>query len=309
MVEGPIGENGQCGEADLPEPDAAALHAVGDGNHPQVPVSDGVDLGSQYLRATKAGGVLRVVLDRPERRNACTIEMYHGIKKAAVLAERDPDVDVLVLTGAGDYFCVGGEMGGKHEGGQPLDRETDGIDLTPFVQLERCPKLVLIAINGMCQGGGLVMTLMSDLSVVSDRATFRVPELLRGVADCYLGARLAAASAWRGRSSCCSRRSLLGGRSARHGTRLRVVPHDQLEAAVAGDDRLDPPDRPARPDVAQARPEPAAPAARLAHVRRVARLGRGPRGLPGVRREASAALGALSFPATHPSTRCSTCAW
>src|SRR4030095_2975990 len=72
-----------------------------------------------------------------------------------------------------------------------LDRETDGLDLTPFVQLERCPKIVLMAINGMCQGGGLVMTLMGDVSVVSDRARFRVPELLRGVADCYLGARLA----------------------------------------------------------------------------------------------------------------------
>ena len=43
----------------------------------------------------------------------------------------------------------------------------------------------------MCQGGGLNMTLMSDISVVSDRATFRVPELLRGVADCFLGGRLA----------------------------------------------------------------------------------------------------------------------
>src|SRR5262245_66546572 len=93
-----------------------------------------VDLGSRHLRGTKADGVLRVVIDRPERRNACTVEMYHGIKKAAVLAERDPGVDVLVLTGAGDHFCVGGEMGGKHEGGQPIDRETDGIDLTPFVQ-------------------------------------------------------------------------------------------------------------------------------------------------------------------------------
>src|SRR5215469_7050359 len=150
-----------------------------------------IDLGSRHLRGSKHAGVLRVVLDRPERRNACTIEMYHGIKKAAVLAERDPDVDVLVLTGAGDHFCVGGEMGGQHEGGQLLDRETDGLDLTPFVQLERCPKIVLTAINGMCQGGGLVMTIMSDVSVVSDRARFRVPELLRGVADCYLGARLA----------------------------------------------------------------------------------------------------------------------
>ena len=60
-----------------------------------------IDLGSTGLRATKKGGVLRVVLDRPDRRNSCTVEMYHGIKKAAVLAERDPEIDVLVLTGRG----------------------------------------------------------------------------------------------------------------------------------------------------------------------------------------------------------------
>ena len=67
-----------------------------------------IDLGSRHLHGSKADGVLRVVLDRPERRNACTVEMYHGIKKAAVLAERDPDVDVLLLTATGDVFCVGG---------------------------------------------------------------------------------------------------------------------------------------------------------------------------------------------------------
>src|SRR5215468_8953434 len=110
-----------------------------------------IDLGSRHLRGSKHAGVLRVVLDRPERRNACTIEMYHGIKKAAVLAGKDPAIDVLVLTGTGEHFCVGGEMGGKHEGGPLLDRETDGLDLTPFVQLERCPKVVLVAINVMCQ--------------------------------------------------------------------------------------------------------------------------------------------------------------
>ena len=56
-----------------------------------------IDLGSTGLRATTSDGVLRVVLDRPERKNACTIEMYHGIKKAAVLAERDPAIDVAAL--------------------------------------------------------------------------------------------------------------------------------------------------------------------------------------------------------------------
>jgi enoyl-CoA hydratase/carnithine racemase len=193
-----------------------------------------VDLGSRHLRATKAGGVLRVVLDRPERRNACTIEMYHGIKKAAVLAERDPDVDVLVLTGDGDDFCVGGEMGGKHEGGQSLDRETDGVDLTPFVQLERCPKIVLVAINGTCQGGGLVMTLMSDLAVVSERATFRVPELLRGVADCYLGGRLASRVGMaRAKWLLFTAQPFSAADAQAMGLVSRVVPHERLEEAVA----------------------------------------------------------------------------
>jgi hypothetical protein len=157
-----------------------------------------IDLGSQYLRATRMGGVLRVVLDRPERRNACTIEMYHGIKKAAVLAERDPEVDVLLLTATGDVFCVGGEMGGQHEGGQPLDRETDGIDLTPFVQLERCPKLVLVAVNGMCWRGQ--MTPASDLAVVP---TATASPTLRGwrIHSGRMASRVGIARA----GTCCSR--------------------------------------------------------------------------------------------------------
>lgn len=192
-----------------------------------------IDLGSTGLRGSSDGGVLRVVLDRPERRNACTIEMYHGIKKAAVLAGKDPAVDVLVLTGTGDSFCVGGEMGGKHEGGQPLDRETDGLDLTPFVQLERCPKTVVVAINGMCQGGGLVMTLMSDVSVASDRATFKVPELLRGVADCYLGARLASrVGVARAKYLLFTAQPFTAHEALAMGLISRVVPHDTLDAAV-----------------------------------------------------------------------------
>ncbi len=151
-----------------------------------------IDLQSKFLQGSKRDGVLRVVLNRPERRNACTIEMYHGIKRAAVLAENDPDVDALVITGRGDVFCPGGEMGGQHEGGAAIDRETDGLDLLPFRQLELTTKLVVTAVNGLCQGGGLNMVLCSDVSIASDRATFRAPELLRGVADPFLAARLPA---------------------------------------------------------------------------------------------------------------------
>jgi enoyl-CoA hydratase/carnithine racemase len=192
-----------------------------------------VDLGSRHLRATSAEGVLRVIIDRPERRNALTIEMYHGLKKAAVLAERAPDVDVLVVAAAGDVFCVGGEMGGRHEGGQALDRETDGLDLLPFLQFERCPKIVLVAVNGTCQGGGLNLTLTSDVAVVSERATFRAPELLRGVADCFLGARLATrVGIARAKDLLFTAREIGAAEALAMGLVARVVPHDALGAAV-----------------------------------------------------------------------------
>src|SRR5438552_14121507 len=193
-----------------------------------------VDLGSNHLRARRADGVLRVVIDRPERRNALTIEMYHGLKKAAVLAGREPDVDVLLVTATGDWFCVGGEMGGRHEGGGGLDRETDGIDLLPFVQFERCPKIVVVGINGVCQGGGLNLTLTSDLAIAVERATFRAPELLRGVADCYLGARLASRiGIARAKHLLFTAAEVTARDAEAMGLVSRTVPDDALETALA----------------------------------------------------------------------------
>jgi enoyl-CoA hydratase/carnithine racemase len=90
-----------------------------------------------------------------------------------------------------------------------------------------------MAINGMCQGGGLVMTLMSDVAVVSDRATFRVPELLRGVADCYLGARLASrVGIARAKYLLFTAQYFSAAEALAMGLISRVVPHAELEAAV-----------------------------------------------------------------------------
>ena len=150
-----------------------------------------LDLGSQYLRASVCDGVLRVTIARPARRNALTVEMYHGLKRAAVLAEKSREISILLITGTEGVFCVGGEMAERHEGTVRADRETDRFDLLPFAEFERCPKMVVTAVNGLCHGGGLNLVLFSDLSIASDQARFRAPELLRGVADCFLGARLA----------------------------------------------------------------------------------------------------------------------
>jgi enoyl-CoA hydratase/carnithine racemase len=197
-----------------------------------------INLGSEHLRGNLDSGVLTVVLDRPERKNACTLEMYRGIKNAALIAENDPAIDVLVVTGSGDVFCPGGDMGGQ--GDAKFDGETDW-DLTPFVQLERCPKIVLAAVNGLCQGGGLGMVVMSDISIASDRARFRAPELLRGIADAgyaaYLPAQIGVANA---RDLLLTGRTLDAEEARRMGLVTRVVPHELLreEAIVAAESIL-----------------------------------------------------------------------
>jgi enoyl-CoA hydratase/carnithine racemase len=65
------------------------------------------------------------------------------------------------------------------------------MDATPFDTLRTSVKPVVSAVNGLCQGGGLQIALCSDVTVVSDRATFRVPELFRGIADTYYSQMLA----------------------------------------------------------------------------------------------------------------------
>jgi enoyl-CoA hydratase/carnithine racemase len=192
-----------------------------------------IDLGSKFLEGSKDDGVLRVVINRPERKNSCTVEMYHGLKKAAVLADKDPEIDTLLLAGTGDVFCVGGEMGGQHEGTAPIDREADGLDFLPFRQLETCSKIVVAMVNGMCQGGGLNMVLCSDVAVASDRATFRAPELLRGVADPFLPARLPARVGLAWAKYLLFTAAVIDAATAeRIGLVARVLPHDELAGHV-----------------------------------------------------------------------------
>ncbi len=103
-----------------------------------------------------------------------------------------PELAGLLLTGTGDVFAPGGDMGG---GGGTDDWMTFGgalgMDVTPFDAVRTSAKPVVSAVNGLCQGGGLQIALCSDLSVVSERATFRVPELFRGYADTYYSQMLA----------------------------------------------------------------------------------------------------------------------
>jgi enoyl-CoA hydratase/carnithine racemase len=156
-------------------------------------MSDGdvIDLGSPCLRATREEHVLRVQIDRVDKRNAMTQDMYRGVKRAAILADKEVEIDVLVLTGTDDVFCVGGDMGGNSIDDPTLGAEWDPTDHFPFRHLERCSAAVIAAVNGLCYAGGLDIMLHCDFSIAKESARFRAPELLRGAPDVFMATRLA----------------------------------------------------------------------------------------------------------------------
>ncbi len=191
-----------------------------------------IDLGSKFLDATKSQGVIRVEINRPDRRNALTMEMYRGIKRAAVIADADPMIDAVVLTGVGDTFSPGGDMTSPPET-DDLIREPTPLDWLPQRYMEQCSKLIISAVNGLCQAGGVDLVLASDISIASDRASFRAPELLRGIADTLLSARLPKQIGLaRAKYLIFTAATIDAAEAERIGLVSKVVPHDDLEEHV-----------------------------------------------------------------------------
>ncbi|NUU24996.1 MAG: enoyl-CoA hydratase/isomerase family protein [Streptomycetaceae bacterium] len=190
------------------------------------------DLGAAGLRFEREGPIGWCVIDRPEARNALTPAMYFGIKRAVQLVNRDPELAALVITGTGDVFAPGGDLGGR---AQPGDRVPDdiGYDVLPFLAVRDSRAPVIAAVNGICQAGGLLIAMLADIAVASDRATFRVPELLRGIPDATYAAVLPAhVGVAMARDLMLTGRRFDAAEAQRMGVISRVVPHDTLRDAA-----------------------------------------------------------------------------
>jgi enoyl-CoA hydratase/carnithine racemase len=140
-------------------------------------------LGTPFLRFERRGSIAVVTVDRPHRRNALTPAMYFGVRYAVDHVNRSDDLAGVVFTGTGDVFIPGGDLGGDQEDGWGDLSRLLHMDLVPFDTIRNSAKPVVSAVNGLCQGGGLLIAMLSDVAVASPQATFRAPELLRGIAD------------------------------------------------------------------------------------------------------------------------------
>jgi enoyl-CoA hydratase len=190
------------------------------------------DLGAAGLRFERDGVVAWCTIDRPEARNALTPAMYFGLKRAVRLVNQDPDLAALIITGTGDVFAPGGDLGGRAQPGDSVPPDS-GPDVLPFLAIRDSRAPVVAAVNGICQAGGLLIAMLADIAVASDRATFRVPELLRGIPDATYAAVLPAHVGLAvARDLLLSARRFDALEAQRLGVISRVVPHDQLKEAA-----------------------------------------------------------------------------
>ncbi|MBU8657289.1 enoyl-CoA hydratase [Bacillus pumilus] len=112
--------------------------------------------------------VLTITLNRPDKKNAFNAEMISEWVRALEEAKDNDDVHVIVVTGAGNAFCSGGDVGGMKQDQTPLDNKNklwENIHRIPFT-LKHIDKPVIAAINGPAVGAGLDMALMCDMRVM-----------------------------------------------------------------------------------------------------------------------------------------------
>lgn len=190
-------------------------------------------LGTKHLKFTREGPFAILTLDRPEARNAMTPAMYFGIRYAVSRVNADKDLAGMLITGTGDVFAPGGDLGGGGEDNWMPWGSALSLDVTPFDTLRKSAKPVVSAVNGLCQGGGLQIAMCSDVAVVSDRATFRVPELYRGIADTYYSQMLARiVGPVRTRDLMLTGRTLTAPEAVEWGMVARMAPHEHLRDAA-----------------------------------------------------------------------------
>jgi enoyl-CoA hydratase len=142
------------------------------------------------LRSERRGNVELLTLDRPDKRNALSIDLRYEIAEAFERVAADDEVACAVLTGAGSAFCSGMDV--TQFGGDRAHRERlVDSSARAFGAVGECPKPVVAAVNGPAVAGGFALSLLCDLRLAAPTATFGFAELPRGIPPAYAAARSA----------------------------------------------------------------------------------------------------------------------
>lgn len=122
-------------------------------------------------------GVATVLMNRPAKRNAFTMEMYRSFGAIFAELETDDAVRCIVVRGAGGAFCAGSDIGGFSEDrdGRQQAREYADFTLEMTDRLKNARHPTVACIEGVCVGGGLEIAAMCDIRIAGRSSRFGIP--------------------------------------------------------------------------------------------------------------------------------------
>jgi enoyl-CoA hydratase len=182
------------------------------------------------LDVQRRGAVAWLTLNRPEKRNALSLELRELLGRTLGDLAGDDSLACVVLTGAGTAFCSG--MDTREFGGDRAQRERIvELSVASFGALAQFPKPAVAAVNGPAIAGGFALALLCDVRIASEdaRLGFADPP---GIPPSYAAARAALPAAL-ARDLCLTGRVVQAGEAADLGIVSDVVPADALTVRVA----------------------------------------------------------------------------
>lgn len=184
-------------------------------------------------------GIATITLNRPERLNAITFEVYHELTDFIAKLRDEKDVRVVVITGAGRAFCSGGDV--RDIIGELQGRDAEGLlEFTRLTcelihNMRALPKPIITSINGTTAGAGACIALASDIRIAAEEAKIAFVFVKVGLAGTDMGAtyllpRIVGLSK---ATELLMTGDFISAQEARTiGLYNQVVPRDQLEATT-----------------------------------------------------------------------------
>ena len=143
---------------------------------------------------TLGNGIAQITLNRPDRLNAMNYALVSGLYEALDELGADESCRVIVLTGAGRGFCAGLDLseGASPPSTQGMGRAQAGMTVQKMIaglvpKMRTTPQPIIAAVNGAASGGGLALTLASDVRIAAASARFNVAFIRVGLSGCDIG--------------------------------------------------------------------------------------------------------------------------
>ena len=134
-----------------------------------------------FVEVTKQGNIGIVTMNRPEALNALSSQVFADLTKALDIVEKDDEIYVVVITGAGRSFVAGADIGEMATMNVEEGLAFSELGNSLMMRVDLFPKPTIAAVNGFALGGGCELALAADIRVASEKAKFGQPEVGLGI--------------------------------------------------------------------------------------------------------------------------------